>query len=215
MNNREKNISLQEDEIEIDLADMFAELKYCWILLFMGLIVGTSIASVITVFCMKPVYRSTSMIYMRGNGSTIASLTDLQIGSELTNDYAVIFTSRTLLTQVIKELNLNMEYEELKSMIKISNPSDTRILELSVENQNASLACDIANKVVTLVAKTANEIDSKEPYLIDKAVIAEHPVSPSLYKNVLIGGSVWCDSCGRSFSYTLCTKRCIADITRC
>lgn len=38
MNNREKNISLQKDEIEIDLADMFAELKHCWILLFMEML---------------------------------------------------------------------------------------------------------------------------------------------------------------------------------
>ena len=48
---------------------------------------------------------------MRGSGNTIASLADLQIGSELTNDYQIIFTSRTLLTKTIKELNLDMSMD--------------------------------------------------------------------------------------------------------
>ena len=115
---------------EIDIMGLLQAILYRWWIVLIAAITGFAIALATTVFLITPKYSATSMIYMRGSGNTIASLADLQIGSELTNDYQIIFTSRTLLTKTIKELNLDMSYGQLKSMISISNPSDTRILQV-------------------------------------------------------------------------------------
>lgn len=175
------------DEIEIDLKDLISELRNKWYFILIGIIIGAFTAAIITIGLITPKYNAKAMIYMRGSGNTVASLSDLQIGSELTNDYAVIFKSRTLLTQVIDDLQLDMEYEQLAGMITVSNPTDTRILEVTVECTDAWMARDIANKVVEYGSDAAKEIDSKEPYIIDRAVINTDKVSPSLVKNTMIG----------------------------
>ena len=42
------------------------------------------------------------MVYVLSKETTLTSLADLQIGSQLTKDYSVMITSRPVLEQVIK-----------------------------------------------------------------------------------------------------------------
>lgn len=176
------------DDIEVDLLEIFYALLNKWWVLLIGVLAGVIAAVAITVLCITPEYSATSMIYMRGSGSTIASIADLQIGSALTDDYEVIFKSRTLLTKTIDDLGIDMNYKSLESMISISNPSDTRILQVTITCPDAQLACDLVNALVANGMEAAEEIDSKEPYIIDKAVVQNSPVSPNMIKNVGIGG---------------------------
>jgi hypothetical protein len=190
--NGEKMSKVKDNTVddEIDIMGLLQAILYRWWIVLIAAITGFAIALATTVFLITPKYSATSMIYMRGSGNTIASLADLQIGSELTNDYQIIFTSRTLLTKTIKELNLDMSYGQLKSMISISNPSDTRILQVTVTCDDPDLACSLTNSIVTNGMQAAEEIDSKEPYVIDRAIVQNNPVSPNLTKNVAIGALV-------------------------
>ena len=117
--NGEKMSKVKDNTVddEIDIMGLLQAILYRWWIVLIAAITGFAIALATTVFLITPKYSATSMIYMRGSGNTIASLADLQIGSELTNDYQIIFTSRTLLTKTIKELNLDMSYGQLKSAI--------------------------------------------------------------------------------------------------
>ena len=63
-----------------------------------------------------------SMVYVLSKETTLTSLADLQIGSQLTKDYSVMITSRPVLEQVIKNQGLNMTYGQLKARIRISDP---------------------------------------------------------------------------------------------
>ena len=74
-------------------------------------------------------------MYVLSKETTLTSLADLQIGSQLTQDYKVMITSRPVLQQVITDLNLEYDYEEFKEELIIENPKDTRILQLSIETQ--------------------------------------------------------------------------------
>ena len=112
---------------------------------------------------------------------------DLQIGAALTKDYEIIFTSRPILEEVIEELNLDMSWKSLKSRLKLQNQDDTRILKVSLQDSDPKLASQIVNKVVEIGMESAKEIDSKEPYLIEKAVADWDRVSPSHSKDVLMG----------------------------
>ena len=49
---------------------------------------------------------------------------------------------------------------------------------------------DSTNSIVTNGMQAAEEIDSKEPYVIDRAIVQNSPVSPNLTKNVAIGALV-------------------------
>ena len=175
------------EELEIDLIDLLSYLKRKAWMILLGLIIGVLISGVYTFKIVNPMYAASSMIYMRGAGNTITSIQDLQIGAELTNDYEVIFTSRPILEEVIKELDLDMTYRDLQSRIELSNPADTRILRVELKDEDPKRASEIVNTLVQVGMDSVKEIDAKEPYLIEEAVADTEPVSPSKAKNLAMG----------------------------
>ena len=165
-----------DDEIEIDLRELFLALKkkIVWILLTAIVFAGAS--GLITKFAMTPIYSST------------AQLTDLTMGTQLTQDYMVIVKTRPVLEQVIADLKLDMDYKELEKKITVENPSDTRIMQITITDKDAALAQSITQDLAEVTAKTvAEKMDVKSPTIIEKAYKADKPDSPSLKKNVLIG----------------------------
>ena len=54
------------------------------------------------------------MVYIFSNSTSITSLADLQIGSQLTVDFETIGASRPVLERVISGLDLDMHYEGLR-----------------------------------------------------------------------------------------------------
>lgn len=180
---------IDENEIEIDLYALLLKIKKKWWFLAITFLIGIVIAGLYTIKLVTPLYQSSSLIYMRGSQTNkIASLQDLQIGAELTKDYEVIFRSRPILEKVIQNLNLDMSVTKLNGLISMENPSDTRILKVSVKSEDPYQAKDIVNELVTCSIDSVKEIDAKEPYVVEKAIAKTEAISPSLTKNVVIGG---------------------------
>lgn len=176
-----------DDEIEIDLRELFLALKkkIVWILLTAIVFAGAS--GLITKFAMTPIYSSIAQLYVVSKGG-LSQLTDLTMGSQLTQDYMVIVKTRPVLEQVIADLKLDMDYKELEKKITVENPSDTRIMQITITDKDAALAQSITQDLAEVTAKTvAEKMDVKSPTIIEKAYKADKPDSPSLKKNVLIG----------------------------
>lgn len=176
-----------DDEIEIDLRELFLALKkkIAWILLTAVVFAGA--AGLITKFAMTPVYSSSAQLYVMSKGG-ISQLTDLTMGTQLTQDYMVIVKTRPVLEQVIEDLHLDMDYKELGGKITVENPSDTRIMQITVTDKDPEVAKDITQDLAEVTADTvAKKMDVKSPTIIEKAYKAENPDSPSLKKNVVIG----------------------------
>lgn len=177
-----------DDEMEIDLLELFYALKQRILIILLVGILGGGAAYGVTEGLMTPLYTSTTSMLVLTKETTLASLADLQMGSQLTNDYEVLITSRPVLEEVIETLNLNMDYKELESQIAISNPSDTRILEISVTNPSAQMAQKIVNELAQVSADfIGDKMEVVPPKVIDEGIVPEHQTSPSLTKNVLIG----------------------------
>lgn len=178
----------QEKELEIDLRELsWAVLKRWWLVAIGGLL-GVLLAGIYTFRIATPMYQASSAIYMRGSGNTVASLQDLQIGAELTNDYEEIFKSRPIMEEVIEKVGLNTSYKALASRIQLSNPADTRILRITVNSSDPVEATNIVNTLVQVGMDSVKEIDAKEPYLIEEAVVDWDKISPSVRKNLMLGG---------------------------
>ena len=176
-----------DDEIEIDLRELFLALKkkIAWILLTAFIFAGA--AGLITKFAMTPIYSSTAQLYVVSKGG-LSQLTDLTMGTQLTQDYMVIVKTRPVLDKVIEDLHLDMDYKELGDKITVENPSDTRIMQITVTDKDSEVAREITQDLAEVTSKTvAKKMDVKSPTIIEKAYKAEQPDSPSLKKNVLIG----------------------------
>ena len=72
--------------------------------------------------------------------------------------------------------------------ITVENPSDTRIMQITITDKDAALAQSITQDLAEVTAKTvAEKMDVKSPTIIENAYKSEQPDSPSLKKNVAIG----------------------------
>lgn len=111
-----------DDEIEIDLWEIFYALKARLWAILLALFLGGSIATAYSKVILTPQYTSTSMVYILSKETTLTSLADLQLGSQLAKDYKVLVTSRPVLQEVIDTLELDMGYGVLKGALVLNNP---------------------------------------------------------------------------------------------
>ena len=178
----------ESDEIEIDLKELFFELLVEWKKIAVSTILAGLIMFIISAFIMTPQYESTSKLYVLSKSTSITSLTDLQMGTNLTNDYMEIVGGRPILDQVIKNLQLDYTYGELGNLIAFNNPSDSRILEITVTHPDPQVAKEIADEMADVAAAfIAEKMDQDPPSVIQYGYIENNPVSPSIVKNTAIG----------------------------
>lgn len=179
---------LDRDEIEIDLVELFFELLKYWKQIAVSTVLVAVIALLISKFLMTPMYESTSELYVLSKSTSITSLTDIQMGTNLTNDYIVVVTERTVLEQVIRNLSLSMDYKALGDEITVNNPSNSRILQITVKDANPELAKAIADELADVSAAFISEkMDQDPPSIISYGYQDGKPVSPSILKNTIIG----------------------------
>ena len=160
---------------EIDLKEIFYALWHRILIILLAGILGGAIAGAYTRYMMTPVYTSSSMLLVLTKETTLSSLADLQIGSQLTNDYSVMTTSRPVLEEVIDNLNLQMDYEELERMITISNPEDTRAMQ--IVNELSEVASEFIGDNMEVVP----------PKIIEEGIVPTEKTSPSTMRNTLLG----------------------------
>ena len=178
-----------DDEIEIDLLELLGEFRRkIWIILGTIILFGGA-AGAFSAFVLTPQYKSTAMVYILSKETTLTSLADLQIGSQLTKDYKIIVTSRRVLNQVIEDMELNLTYKELVEKVTIDNPQDTRILSISVEDPDPAMAKLIADRIAVTSSDYIGDImEMVPPKIIEQGVVPAAPASPSIKKNAALGG---------------------------
>ncbi|MCI9152234.1 capsular biosynthesis protein [Lachnospiraceae bacterium] len=175
-----------QDEIEIDLKDLFFEMLNHWKILLASTIMTAAIALVVSKFIMIPQYESTAALYVLSN--SITSLADIQIGSNLTNDYMVVVKGRPVLEQVIKNLNLDEDYQQLDHKITLNNPTDSRILEITVKDADPDRAKEIADEMAVVASDYISiKMDQSPPTTIQNGYADGNPVSPHVGTNTVLG----------------------------
>lgn len=101
----------EEKEMEIDLLSLFFYLIQKWKILLLGAIIGGILAEGMTLL-KTPMYQSTSTLYMLSKTTSITSMADLQLGSELSSDFTIIASSKPVVDAAVESLkedkNINL-----------------------------------------------------------------------------------------------------------
>lgn len=184
----EERYRREDEEVEIDLRQLaYALRRRIWLIVLIGILfAGTS--GILTNLIITPKYTSNSMILVLTKETTLASLADLQMGSQLTKDYTVLITSRPALEEVIARLSMDLNYKQLREQITISNPADTRILELSVEDENPIQAKLIVDALAEVSSEyIGDKMEVTPPKILEQGEVSEEQTSPNLLKNILVG----------------------------
>ncbi len=177
------------DEIQIDLLELLEALRRRIWLILLALILGGGAGVLYTKMLITPLYTSTATVYVLSKETTLTSLADLQIGSQLTNDYRVMVTSRPVLEEVIENLGLETDYLGLRRQLKLENPSDTRMLSIAATDSDPQRAKMIVDEVASVSSEYIGDImEMVPPKMIEDGVVPSAPSSPSVKRNGAVCG---------------------------
>lgn len=177
-----------QDVVEIDLVELLIRFLDKWYWIVIAALIGTAIFAVYTFRFVTPQYQSTAKLYVVNSKNSAINLSDLQISNYLTKDYKEVFTNWHVHERVIEQLNLPYTYSQLNRMVSVNNPSDTRILYITVTSpsaQEAKLMADMYAKVACEFI--AVKMDQEQPNIFEEARIPTTPSSPNKARNLIIG----------------------------
>ena len=183
---------------EIDLVALMYRLLENALWIILTSVVFAVVTGLITIYLITPKYSATSGLYVVNRQDSAINLSDLQIGSSLTSDYSEVFTNWHVQETVLQRLGLDYTYEQLKDMVTLRNPTNTRILYITA----TSISPDEAKVLADTYAQGAREfiaatMDTQQPSIFMEALWPSKPSSPSLIKNIAIGFALgFLVSCG-------------------
>ena len=185
----------QVEEIEIDLREVCILLiSKLWLIILVGVLTA-AIGMGLSSFVIPPTYESTSKIYiLNKQQENTVTYSDVQLGTQLTKDYAQLIESRLVLEKVIEELNLkeireDIDYEVMLDKVEVTTPADTRILYITVTDTDPVLAMEIANSVREEASiHIKNVMDIEAVNVVETANLPTEKAGPSVAKWTLMGG---------------------------
>lgn len=183
-------IERNDEEMEIDLLELFGHYmdRIKWIA--GGFIVCALLAGLITAFAITPKYTATAKMYMVSAGSqSVVDLTDFNIGQSLSSDYVELLKTRPIIESVIQELGLKYTYKEVaEGMLDLSVINNTRIVRINVTSTDKKEAMNIANAIAEKgVSELPKLMETPAPHIAEFAIVPVNKSSPSLTKNTMIG----------------------------
>ena len=173
---------------EIDLTELFSYfLKRAYIIIIAALlclVVGLTY----TIFLKEPLYKSDVNIILVSKNSQSSSLqSDLAANQKLVATYRELVTSRSVLNEVIEDLDLTYTITELQKMITVQNVNETEIIKITVSSSKPKEAKEIANVIAVKFQDEVKDVYNLENVsIIDKAVIAKEPYNINVVKESII-----------------------------
>ncbi len=183
------NTKRENDEIEIDLMEIFAVLmRWMWVIIAAA-IVGGAVMFVYSTCFITPTYESTTrIVVLNTDKSDDVNLTDLQMGTQLTNDYSELITSRYVVESVINKFELKTTYEDFVENVSVSTPSNTRIIDITLTDTDPYMAKAMVDELRNVAAVRIKEVMAIEAVnVVDEGNVPTEKAAPSIGKYTLIG----------------------------
>lgn len=184
-----RQAAVRPEDDTINIKELFWTLVYRWKLILVAMLLGALLLGAYHAFLLHPVYQADASIFITNNDSVI-TFSDLQLSSELTEDYAKIIKSRTVLKEVIKEMDLDMNFKQLGQLVAVTNPTDSHIITITVTCGDMELCRNIANSLMNVgVERIYQVVGSSEPTVIDYSEAeAVEEITPGLGSYMAKGG---------------------------
>lgn len=178
------------DEVEIDLSELFKLFKKNIKLIIILALVGIVIAVSLTTFFIDKKYASQGSILLKAevvDGSIDSS--QLSANNMMVNNYIELLQGNAIQNQVAS--NLNITGDEVNKALTVTNTAETQIIEISATTTNPELSKNIVEETITVFTTLVQEkLNVTNLTIVDQPEINANPVSPSMTKNILIGGII-------------------------
>ena len=180
-----------EEEIDLkSIIQSFWERKIGMIII---VLISLILGYIYTMYFVNPVYTATSTAILANNTETSdgqnggVTQSEVTLNNSLLSTYRGIATSDSVVNTVISNLGLNISAAELKNQISVTSATNTQIIQISVENADASLAARIANELRQVFTERVAEIyDMENIKPLDDAQVPTAPSNINHVKDLLI-----------------------------
>ncbi|MFB5193659.1 YveK family protein [Neobacillus sp. KR4-4] len=178
-------------EETISLKELLETLKKRLVLIVSITVIAAVISGVVSYYFLTPIYQASTQILVnqKKNEQSLYQSNEVQTNLQLINTYNVIITSPAILDIVTKELDLDMTASQLKAKITVGSEKDSQVVNLSVQDPDATVAAQIANKTAEVFKKQIKSIMSVDNVsILAKADVSENPapIKPRPLLNVAI-----------------------------
>lgn len=145
----------------ITLADLWHIFVQRLIIIILAGAIALVASITVTNMSYKPQYESTATLYMLRENEGMSTSSgeannEFTLALKVINDCTYLLKSRTVVEQVIDELGIDKTYKDMRTMISTSNPSNTRILEVTVTADTPEAAkvivdriCEVGERCIT------------------------------------------------------------------
>ena len=181
-----------QEFVEIDPMALLRKLwaaKFIIVFVTVVLAVATLLVNLVVI---RPTFESTTRVYVVNQTEDKAVTTqDLQLGTFLVKDYQEIILSDTVMSEVINSENLSMTPNQLKRVVKVDSPRDTRILSISVSDRDPQKASNLANRVREVASEQIKRVTKvNDVTTLEEAKPTNIKSSPKTRRNTLLAAAL-------------------------
>ena len=175
---------------ELNLKDLFnyfiKKIPIMIIIVLLVLVLGSGYLF----FIRKPLYKGeTTVILVQQN--TQVTQGDLTLSRNLVSTYSWIIKSKKVVNEAIDKLQLDKTYEDIANSISVTSEDNTEIIKITVNNENARLATNLANTIAAAFKKEiVNIYDLQNVYIFETAEVEESPFNIHIVRDLTICGLV-------------------------
>lgn len=183
-------IKMEEFALKRFVKTAYCKKWYILTILMISIILGYLYSYIYNI----PEYKSSTTIVLtaisenaENRDTNSITQTDITINQNLVDTYSEIIKSNKVLREVIQNLSLEVNENDLAKMINVEAINNTEILNITVSNEDANLAKDIANEVAKIFSNNVKELYNMDNVnIIDEAEKPEEPYNINHIKDVSI-----------------------------
>lgn len=174
----------KSDEIEIDLGKVIEAVKKYWSLLLAFTLALGLLGFLVSSFAMTKKYTaSVDMIVNTSNNADVVSNDQVNSAKNLVSTYSYIISGSTVLTQIIEDLDLDMDYEELAKCISVDSVTDTQVFTVSATTDDLDTSKAIIREIIKIAPREIEEaVEAGSCRIVSDLDYLNDPVSPDVAK---------------------------------
>ena len=184
-----------ESFADIDLKRLiFVVLNKWWLVLLAGITFGCA-AYLYTANFITPMYRTNISVYVNNIGEDVKrsdtiNTADLTASQRLVNTYVTIITSNTVLDKVSDRIGDAYSAAAIRTMMTCAAVKDTEIFTVTVTNENAESAANIANTIANVaISEIPMFLEGSSVKIVDYAIAPSAPFTPDIPRNTAMGAA--------------------------
>lgn len=180
---------------ELDLKELFnmfwTRIAHIAIIVLIFVIIGV----LYSFLFVTPEYKAytTLLLATENNNTTTDTITqtDISLNNNLIATYAELIKSKSVLREVISNLDIDITEGKLESKISVSNVKSTQMIQIDVVDANPYQAKIIANEVAKIFSAEVTEIyNINNVHIVDEAEEEVVPYNINHMKDVAIFGFI-------------------------